>query len=132
MAEVKYAVIYGDDRNEEIEFFDTLEEANRFAESTWEHMSDYDQKHNHVETIDIHKKEMIKEIRKLTGLSQAKFAARYEIPKRTIENWETGKTEPPEYVYKLLLRVVVEDFPPDSVENRRNAESLKVNRYIYH
>lgn len=57
-------------------------------------------------------KDMIKEIRKLTGLSQAKFAARYEIPKRTIENWETGKTEPPEYVYKLLLRVVVEDFPP--------------------
>lgn len=57
-------------------------------------------------------KEMIKEIRKMTGLSQAKFAARYEIPKRTIENWETGKTEPPEYVYKLLLRVVVEDFPP--------------------
>ena len=57
-------------------------------------------------------KDMIKEIRKLTGLSQAKFAARYEIPKRTIENWETGKTQPPEYVYKLLLRVVVEDFPP--------------------
>lgn len=57
-------------------------------------------------------KKKIKEIRKLTGLSQAKFAARYEIPKRTIENWETGKTEPPEYVYKLLLRVVVEDFPP--------------------
>lgn len=57
-------------------------------------------------------KDMIKDIRKMTGLSQAKFAARYEIPKRTIENWETGKTEPPEYVYKLLLRVVVEDFPP--------------------
>lgn len=57
-------------------------------------------------------KDKIKEIRKLTGLSQAKFAARYEIPKRTIENWETGKTEPPEYVYKILLRVVVEDFPP--------------------
>ena len=57
-------------------------------------------------------KDMIKEIRQLTGLSQAKFAARYEIPKRTIENWETGKTEPPEYVYKLLLRVVVEDFQP--------------------
>ena len=57
-------------------------------------------------------KDMIKAIRKSTGLSQARFAARYEIPKRTIENWETGKTEPPEYVYKLLLRVVVEDFPP--------------------
>ena len=57
-------------------------------------------------------KDKIKEIRKMTGLSQAKFAARYEIPKRTIENWQTGKTEPPEYVYKLLLRVVVEDFPP--------------------
>lgn len=58
MSEVKYAVIYGDDRNEEIEFFDTLEEANRYAESTWEHMSDYDKKRNHVETIDIHKEDL--------------------------------------------------------------------------
>lgn len=29
-----------------------------------------------------------KEIRLLTGLTQAKFAEKYHIPKRTIESWE--------------------------------------------
>lgn len=52
----------------------------------------------------------IKDIRKRTGLSQAKFCEKYEIPKRTLENWEQGSRECPEYVYKLLDRVVGEDF----------------------
>lgn len=52
----------------------------------------------------------ILQIRKRTGLSQAKFCEKYEIPKRTLENWEQGSRECPEYVYKLLDRVVEEDF----------------------
>lgn len=52
-----------------------------------------------------------KEIRMLTGLSQQKFGDYYHIPKRTIENWEMGKTIPPEYVLELLERAVREDFP---------------------
>ena len=44
----------------------------------------------------------IKAIRAKTGLSQAKFAEIYEIPRRTIENWEDGKRVPPEYVVNLL------------------------------
>ena len=51
----------------------------------------------------------IKDIRARTGLSQKKFAAKYEIPSRTIEDWETGKRVPPEYVVKLLERAVNED-----------------------
>ena len=58
MTEVKYGVIYGDDRNEEIEFFDTLGEANKKAESVWEHYTDREQKTNHVETIDIRKEDL--------------------------------------------------------------------------
>ena len=53
----------------------------------------------------------IKEIRSLTGLSQAAFAQKYDIPKRSIENWEEGHREPPAYVLKLLERVIMEDFP---------------------
>lgn len=53
----------------------------------------------------------IKEIRSLTGLSQAAFAQKYDIPKRSIENWEEGRREPPAYVLKLLERVIMEDFP---------------------
>ena len=51
----------------------------------------------------------IKEIRSMTGLSQGKFAEKYSIPVRTLQNWEAGHREPPEYVLKLLLRCVEED-----------------------
>ncbi|MCI8364943.1 MAG: helix-turn-helix domain-containing protein [Eubacterium sp.] len=55
-------------------------------------------------------KDRIKEIRAWTDLSQEKFSQKYKIPKRTIENWETGKRNPPEYVMYLLERVVKEEF----------------------
>ena len=51
----------------------------------------------------------IKELRTLTGLSQQAFSDKYEIPKRTIEDWETGRRKPPEYVVKLLERIIKED-----------------------
>ena len=52
----------------------------------------------------------IKEIRKITGLSKTSFAEKYGIPFRTVQNWELGVNQPPEYVKKLLERVVKEDF----------------------
>lgn len=51
----------------------------------------------------------IKEIRTLTGLSMQKFGDKYDIPLRTVQNWEGGQRQPPEYVLKLLERVVKED-----------------------
>ena len=51
-----------------------------------------------------------KEIRALTGLSQKKFGDLYRIPLRTIQNWEQGTNEAPEYVLLLLERAVREDF----------------------
>lgn len=47
----------------------------------------------------------IREIRQAAGLSQARFAAKYEIPLRTIENWESGSRKPPEYVIKMIERL---------------------------
>lgn len=55
----------------------------------------------------------IKEIRKYTGLSQIKFAERYNIPRRTIEAWESGNREPADYLVSLLWRAVKEDFNID-------------------
>lgn len=49
------------------------------------------------------------EIRTLSGLTQQAFSEKYGIPKRSIENWEGGKRNPPEYVINLLERVVKED-----------------------
>ena len=51
----------------------------------------------------------LKAIRKKTGLTQAEFAKRYNIPKRTVENWETEVTVPPRYVVELLKRAVDAD-----------------------
>ena len=44
----------------------------------------------------------IKEIRTLTGLSQVNFGKKYNIPVRTIQDWETEKRNPPAYVVELL------------------------------
>lgn len=44
----------------------------------------------------------VKEIRELTNLSQKEFSEKYHIPKRSIENWETGTRSCPIYVLELL------------------------------
>ncbi len=44
----------------------------------------------------------IREMRNALGDTQSEFAARYNIPFRTIQNWETGVRKPPEYVIRLL------------------------------
>lgn len=46
----------------------------------------------------------IKEIRERTGLSQTKFANKYSIPVRTLQEWEQGRSNPPEYLINLLKR----------------------------
>lgn len=58
----------------------------------------------------------IKELRRYTGLSQAKFGGLYNIPLRTIQDWEGEKRKPPSYVVSLLERVVFEDFPKTEKE----------------
>lgn len=56
--------------------------------------------------------EQIKSIRRSTGMSQARFAAAFEIPVRTLEDWERGLRTPPAYVVKLLeLAAKTEDHP---------------------
>ena len=51
-----------------------------------------------------------REIRTLSGLTQQAFSEKYEIPKRTVEDWESGRRNPPGYVIALLERAVKEDF----------------------
>ena len=54
--------------------------------------------------------ERVKELRKKTGLSQTAFGEKYGIPMRTIQNWENGVNDPPDYLIGLLERAVREDF----------------------
>lgn len=45
----------------------------------------------------------IKQSRLAAGLTQQQMADRFDIPKRTIENWEGGKSTPPPYVERLII-----------------------------
>ena len=48
----------------------------------------------------------IYDIRQHTGLSQAKFATRFCIPRRSIEDWESGARKCPDYLRLLLAQAV--------------------------
>lgn len=50
-----------------------------------------------------------KELRTILGVSRAEFSRRYNIPIRTLENWEGGTARPPEWAMALLERAVRED-----------------------
>jgi len=50
-------------------------------------------------------------IREISGLSRTAFCKRYNIPLRTVEDWDWGKKVPSDWVLDLLERVVREDFP---------------------
>ena len=47
----------------------------------------------------------MKEFRLSTGLSQSKFADYFGISVRTLQEWEQGRRNPPEYLLKLLKRI---------------------------
>ncbi len=51
----------------------------------------------------------IREMRAMLRETQSEFAKRYDIPFRTIQNWETGKRKPPKYILDLLGKRVMSD-----------------------
>ena len=44
----------------------------------------------------------IKQLRQAAGMTQAEFAAFIGCPKRSLENWEEGKRQAPEYIIELI------------------------------
>ena len=44
-----------------------------------------------------------KELRQLSGMTQKVFGEYFEIPRRTIEDWDRGIRTPPEYLLKLMI-----------------------------
>lgn len=42
------------------------------------------------------------ELRKKSGMSLAEFSKYFEIPYRTIQNWERGERKCPDYLLKLM------------------------------
>lgn len=48
----------------------------------------------------------VREIRKETGLTQAEFAKKHEIPLRTLQSWELGERVPAAYIVTMLAKLV--------------------------
>ncbi|MCR5546682.1 MAG: helix-turn-helix domain-containing protein [Lachnospiraceae bacterium] len=51
----------------------------------------------------------IKRMRSYLKMTQEEFSNAYGIPVRTLQQWESGRRNPPEYVINLLERAVKED-----------------------
>jgi DNA-binding XRE family transcriptional regulator len=51
--------------------------------------------------------ELFAQYRAATGLSQVAIGKKLGIPRRTIENWESGESVPPEYVQKSVLKAIL-------------------------
>lgn len=64
----------------------------------------------------------IREMRTRMGNTQSEFAARYNIPVRTIQNWEAGVRKPPEYIVDLLEQRIRDD-----LANRKTFSLPKYN-----
>ena len=48
----------------------------------------------------------VKELRKQTGMSQSQFATYFDIPVRTLQDWEQERRQPPEYLVRLMERLL--------------------------
>ena len=49
---------------------------------------------------------VIKTMRRETGMSQSKFSEHFGISVRTLQQWEQGKSAPPEYVIRMMAYIL--------------------------
>lgn len=68
----------------------------------------------------------IKEARTQAKLTQMQLSERYGIPVRTLQDWESGRRTPPEYVVTLLLRCIEVDF---GIHLKATTDTGTVQRY---
>lgn len=66
----------------------------------------------------------IKEMRAQSGLSQSKFAAMFNIPVRTLQAWEQEQSTPPEYVIRMMERIIQMEKPASNFNPFYDSEFL--------
>lgn len=64
-------------------------------------------------------------IREISGLSRTAFCKKYNIPLRTVEDWDWGKKEPSGWVMDLLERVVKMDFSAEGMDTGMDTTPTK-------
>lgn len=102
----KWACSYGDMSGwgEEIVPM-TEEEAREWAEK---HLDgeEYEEIFGAIEEDEADLASTLKQLRQSTGLSQSDFAAQFEIPFRTYQNWENGTRQPAPYIVSLIKKAL--------------------------
>lgn len=51
----------------------------------------------------------IKEICEKYGYSQTALAKRFDIPRRTVQEWHGGRRTPPEYVVNMIIALLEQE-----------------------
>lgn len=52
--------------------------------------------------VQMEKKDRLIKLRESTGMNRRQFAEYFEIPYRTVQDWELGSREMPEYLLRLM------------------------------
>lgn len=60
----------------------------------------------------------IKQLRAITELTQKDFATKFNIPLRTLQNWEAGHRVPPPYVIAMINRIIALEVKLEIIEHR--------------
>ena len=67
----------------------------------------------------------LKKIREQTGLNRREFAEYFEIPLRTVEDWEAGKRKMPPYLLRLIsYKVRIEAKEVNKTEVTKNVNII--------
>lgn len=74
----------------------------------------------------------IEEVRTLLKMNRPTFNKMYKVPIRTLEDWESGKRNPPDYVLYLLERCIKEDLRKGEIkmDNEVKYAEMWANCYI--
>lgn len=59
-----------------------------------------------MNTKNVRQIETLKSLRKTASMNQREFAEYFEIPLRTLEDWESGRRKMPDYLLRLMLYYV--------------------------
>lgn len=60
------------------------------------------------------------ELRSSTGMSRREFAEYFEIPYRTVQEWELGNRKMPEYLFRLMAYKI-------QIENEKGILTIQKN-----
>lgn len=69
--------------------------------------------------------ELLKDSRKILELTQSKLAARLNVARITVAQWETGKRSPAPEIFKKLLELVLQSVISNQDRKDLIAETVK-------